>query len=173
MRPRVSVYIAISLDQCIARDDGGLDWLAGVQDSKEDYGYAAFMATVDAVVLGRSTYDTVLGFDSWPFADKRVVVLTHRPLTPRFGESVHAGALAPLMATLASQDVRRVYLDGGVTIRQGLEEEIVDDLTLSLVPVILGGGRPLFSDGLPESAWRLESAQAYPSGLAQVRYSRR
>ena len=173
MTPRVSVYIAVSLDNFIARDDGSLDWLADVQDAGgDDYGYAEFMGTVDAVVLGRETYDAVRTFDTWPFTGRRVIVLTNRPLEPAFGEEVYAGALAPLIGALGRDDVRRIYLDGGATIRQGLDENLVDDMTLSIIPVLLGTGRPLFSRGLPGSRWTLTGADSYPTGLVQLHYQR-
>ena len=173
MRPIVSVYIAVSLDGFIARDDGALDWLEGVQEAGgDDYGYADFMDTVDAVVLGRSTYDAVCTFDLWPFDTKRVVVVTNRPLKSLHGEEPYAGALLPLMDRLGRAGVRRVYLDGGYTIRQGLDEGIVDDMTLSIVPVLLGTGRPLFTRGLPESQWETTAVESHPTGLVQIRYAR-
>ena len=173
MQPRVSVYIAISLDNYIARDDGELDWLADVQDAGGgDYGYAEFMATIDAVVLGRETYDAVRTFDTWPFTGKRVVVMTNRPLAPVFGESVYAGAMTPLMQRLGQEGVARVYLDGGATIRQGLDEGLVDDMTLSVVPILLGTGRPLFARGIPGSRWTLTGVESHPTGLVQLRYQR-
>jgi len=173
MRPIISVYIAISIDGFIARDDGGLDWLEGVQDAGgDDYGYADFMATIDAVVLGRETYDAVRTFDTWPFEGRRVVVLTNRALVPTFDEVPYAGTLLPLMKRLAADGVQRVYLDGGATIRQGLDEGIVDDMTLSIVPVVLGCGRPLFTRGVPGSQWRLTGAEGHPTGLVQLRYQR-
>ncbi len=174
MRPRVSVYIAISLDNFIARDDGGLDWLEGVQDAGGgDYGYANFMATIDVVVLGRATYDAVRTFETWPFHGKRVIVLTNRSIISEFGETSYAGALAPLMDRLGHEGATRVYLDGGATIRQGLDEGLVDDMTLSTVPVLLGSGLPLFTRGLPGSRWVLTGAESHPTGLLQARYERR
>ena len=173
MTPRVSIYIAISLDNFIARDDGALDWLADVQDAGGgDYGYADFMGTIDAVVLGRETYDAVRTFDTWPFTGKHVVVLTNRPFIPAFGEAAYAGALAPLMQQLGEEGVTRVYLDGGATIRQGLDEGLVDDMTLSVVPILLGTGRPLFSRGIPSTPWRLLHAESFPTGLVQLHYER-
>ncbi len=173
VHPRVSIYIAISLDNFIARDDGGLDWLADVQDAGGgDYGYAVFMTSIDAVVLGRETYDAIRTFDTWPFAGKRVVVLTNRAVSAAFGEEAYAGALAPLMHRLAQDGVTRVYLDGGATIRQGLDEGLVDDMTLSVVPVLLGTGRPLFSRGIPGSKWLLTHAESHPTGLVQLHYER-
>jgi dihydrofolate reductase len=164
------VYIATSLDGFIAREDGALDWLAPMQVDGEDYGYADFAAGIDALVLGRSTYDSVLAFPEWPFAGKRVCVLTRRPLSPRHGEAVHAGSLLPLLQTLGREGVCSVYLDGGQAIRLGLREGVVDRLTLNVVPVLLGRGRPLFDADVPASAWHLEDTRAYPSGLVQSRY---
>lgn len=171
-RPRVAVYIATSLDGCIARADGSLDWLERVQAAGEDNGYGAFMDAVDALVLGRTTWDTVVGFGEWPYAAKRVVVLTHRPLDAAHGEAAHAGALLPLLERLGAEGVRRVYLDGGVAIRQGLAEGVVDELTLSVVPVLLGGGIGLFGPGLPPLDLRWVEARRFPSGLVQSRYER-
>jgi dihydrofolate reductase len=172
-RPRVSVYLALSLDGYIAREDGSLDWLEPMQVSGEDYGYAEFYRSVDALVLGRRTYESVLGFPEWPFRGKRVVVLTHRAIEPRYGERAHAGELASLLHGLAGDGVRRVYLDGGVAARGALAAGLVDDLTLSWVPVVLGRGRPLFDASLPASAWELAESRAYGSGLVQCRYRRR
>lgn len=172
MRPEVAVYIAVSLDGFIARSDGSLDWLESVQVPGEDYGYANFFRHIDALVLGRGTYDAVLRFPEWPFTGKRVVVLTHWPVDPRHGETTHAGELKPLLKDLAQEGVRRVYLDGGAAVRQGLREDVVDELTLSWIPVLLGSGRPLFNHGLPGSQWRLQETRGFPSGLVQAHYRR-
>jgi len=171
--PRVSVYVALSLDGFIAREDGGLDWLERVQEVvDEDYGYQAFLDSVDAVVLGRNTYDAVLGFGAWPFMGKRVIVLTRRPIKDAEDETAHVGELRPLFARLHEQGIERVYLDGGVAIQQGLAEGLVDDLTLSWIPVLLGTGRRLFAADTPESHWTLKSSRSYETGLLQVHYER-
>lgn len=172
-RPQVSVFIATSLDGYIARDDGSVDFLDCVNLPGEDYGYAAFAATVDAVILGRRTYDSVLGFARWPFTGKRVVVLTHRPLAPRHGEETHQGSLLPLLARLRSDAICHVYLDGGQAIRLGLAENVVDDMTLSTVPVLLGRGRPLFGGDVPASTWDLTDTRHFDSGLVQCRWQAR
>lgn len=165
---RCSVYIATSLDGYIARPDGGLDWLSAAQQTGEDYGYARFAATVDVVVLGRSTYDTVLGFGAWPYGGKRVVVMTHRPAAPRHGEELFDGTPAELVARLRADGHRRVYVDGGRVIQQFLAAGLLDDLTISIIPVVLGAGIPLF-DG-SEQALLLDGAEPFPSGLVQLRY---
>jgi dihydrofolate reductase len=171
--PRISVFLALSLDGYIARTDGSLDWLQSVEDptGQQDYGYASFLASIDAVVLGRNTYETMLAFTPWPLTGKRVIVLTHHPLEPAHGETVLSGQLAPLFAQLGQEGVRRVYLDGGQTICQGLREDRIDDMTLSWIPILLGSGRPLFAS-LPESAWQLQQCQSFPRGLVQATYRR-
>lgn len=170
MRPQVSVYLGVSLDQFIARADGSIDWLEHPGTAGEDYGYEPFFATIDALVMGRATYDTVLGFGTWPYAGKRLVVVSHRPFEPKHGEERHEGALAPLMDRLGDEGVRRVYLDGGALVQQALAEGLVDDLTLTIVPVTLGTGRRLFGDTTPERTWTFAGSQSWPSGLTQLRY---
>ena len=172
-RPRISVFIAVSMDGFIARADGGLDWLKRVECPGEDYGYQAFIDTVDTVVIGRETYDAVIGFGEWPFLNKLVTVLTHRPLDPKHGETTYSGAMRPLQENLEEMGARRVYLDGGVVIRQGLTEGVIDDLTLSWIPVLLGSGRPLFATGIPESEWHMVNVRGFPKGLVQATYKRR
>lgn len=175
MAPAVSAYLAVTLDGFIARDDGAVDYLQRFQSGGDDYGYSAFIDTVDAVILGRGTYDVVLGFGVGPkpFGDRRLIVLTHRPLPDGgIAAETHAGALAPLLERLGAEGRRHVYLDGGATIRQGLREGVVDAMTLSVIPLVLGSGKPLFERGLPGSAWTLVEARGFPSGLAQLRYER-
>ncbi len=169
-RPRCSVFIATSLDGCIARSDGRIDWLSAVQIEGEDYGYQAFFDSVDALVMGRRTYDTVLGFEAWPYRGKRCVVLTHRPPKSRHGEEFFEGGPAALVERLGREGARRIYVDGGEVIAQFFEAGLIDDLTLSLVPVVLGGGRRLFSGREPERKLILEECRSWPTGLAQLRY---
>lgn len=171
--PQISVYIATSIDGYIAREDGAIDWLTSLPSiDGEDYGYASFMDTVDTIVMGRNTYDMVLNFDGWPFEGKKVVVVTNRPLTSKFGESSFSGPLKTLFADLGKQNTQRVYLDGGQLISQALEADLVDDMTLSTIPVLLGSGRPLFHKGFKELSWKLLASTAYPVGLLQSRYAR-
>lgn len=167
---QVSVFVGVSIDGFLAREDGSFDFLNPFEG--EEHGYTEFFASVDALVIGRETYETVLGFGEWPYANKRVVVLTHRPIDARHGETTHSGPLRPLMKRLESEGVRRVYLDGGITIQQGLDEDLVDDMTITTVPRTIGSGRPLFGGKPCTNAWVVTSAQSYPSGLVQARYRR-
>ncbi len=170
-RPRCSVFIATSVDGYIAREDGRIDWLHSVDRPGEDYGYQAFFDSVDGVVMGRTTYNAVLGFGGdWPFAGKRCVVLTHRPPPPRATESFSSETPADLVARLGREGLQHLYVDGGTVIRQFLAAGLVDQLTLSLVPVLLGGGIRLFDAGAAELPLVLEASRAFPSGLTQNRY---
>jgi len=171
-RPQCSVYIATSVDGFIARPDGGLDWLDRVQVEGEDYGYAEFFGSIDAIVFGRSTWEVARGFEPWPYAGRRCIVLTHRELDASHGEERHHGDLEPLLERLHGEGVRRVYVDGGQVIRHFLAGGLVDDLTLSIVPVLLGEGIPLFASGGPGLDLRLLESRAFPSGLVQLRYAR-
>jgi len=165
---QVAAFIAISLDGFIARPDGGLDWLDPFHD--EEHGYGAFFAGVDAVVIGRGTYDTVLGFPAWPYGEKRVIVCTHRPGRSVHGEELWAGPPRALADRLEGEGVRRIYVDGGALIRGFLQERLVDELTINVIPLVLGSGRPLFTSGLPEVSLQLLESRSFPSGKVQLRY---
>lgn len=165
-----SVYIAASLDGFIARSDGGIDWLSTVQQAGIDYGYKAFHDSIDTVVVGRNTYDQVLGFAEWPYAGKRCVVLTHAPPVSRHGEEFFDGSPAELVSTLSNDGARRAYVDGGAVIQQFLAANLIDDLTLSLVPILLGEGIRLFGTLGHDQPLTLLRTQAFDSGLVQMVY---
>ncbi len=169
-RPRCSVFIAVSLDGYIARPDGGIDWLSIVETPGEDYGYQTFFDSVDAMILGRNSYDVVLGFPEWYYPGKRVIVLTHRPAESRHGEEFYSGDVEALVRQLGENGVRRIYVDGGEVIQQFLKAGLIDDMTISVIPILLGSGIRLFAGGEPEVRLMLESSQSWPSGLVQLRY---
>jgi len=171
LRPRVSVFMGISLDGFIARENNALDFLSIVDTNPpEDTGYKAFFASVEVLIMGRRTYDVVIDFPSWPYGDKRLIVLTSRPIQPQHGETFYNGSLAALLDQLGTEGIQHVYLDGGETVRQGLIAGVVDELTLSWVPIIIGSGIPLFDDTLPDTQLQLVSSRAFPSGLLQTVY---
>lgn len=168
MRPRVSVFLALSIDGFIAAEDGGVAWLSEFGDPEDDFGYGDFFRTVDCLVMGRATWDVVMGFPEWPYGKKRVLVRTHRELPARHGEQAVQGPLGPLLERLTFDGVRHVYLDGGVTVRDGLREGVVDEVTLTTVPVVLGRGIPLFGPDLPPARWHLVSNRSGPHGMVQA-----
>ena len=170
-KPFVSAFLGISIDGCIAGENGDLSWLAELApDSPDATGYTALMEQVDTLLIGRTTYDAVLDFSPWPYAGKRVVVLSHRDFAPRHGEQRCEGGVRAVLEGLAAEGCHHVYLDGGAVIRAGLREGVIDSVTLSVLPVVLGKGVRLFEDGLPRSDWRLDGTRQLPSGVVQLRY---
>ena len=168
----VSVFIGTSVDGFIARPNGELDFLP--PDGGEPHGYNEFFASVDALVIGRKTFETVLAFPAWPYGDKRVVVLSRQPLdlsAVRGGVVQQmAGPPAEIVARLAASGAHHLYVDGGITIQEFLRAGLVQRLVITRVPVLIGEGIPLFG-ALPHDV-RLHHVrtQHYPSGLVKSEY---
>ena len=171
-RPRTSAFVGVSLDGFLARPDGMIDWLEPFGDV--EHGYSAFIDTVDTVVEGRNTYEFVRRMvDSgrpWPYQGKRCVVMTHRAVEGRNQERAFAGEPATLLDQLAAEGARHVYVDGGVVIRSFLAAGLLDQLTLSVVPSLIGAGMPLFGGVRLESGLTLEHATSFSNGIVQMRY---
>jgi dihydrofolate reductase len=169
--PRLSVFLACSLDGYIATTDDSLDWLDASVGPGEDYGYEEHIASIDALAMGRGTYDFIEAIDPLPFGDRKLFVFTHRAIgrsdfTPLQQTPQEA------VAAWAEQGLRHVYVDGGVVISAFLEAGLIDDLTLTIVPLLLGDGRPLFHPGRPQTRLRLEESRTFPSGVVWLRYRR-
>jgi len=168
----VSVFVGTSVDGFIARRSGSFDFLP--EGGGEPHGYTEFMATVDAVVMGRNTWDVVLGLGGWPFVDKRVVVLSTRPvdLTPAAGHPVEqmAGTPAEIVAKLAASGAHHLYVDGGITVQRFLQAGLVDRITITRVPVLIGDGIPLFGVLPRDLRLRHVATQQYESGLVKSEY---
>ncbi len=172
-----SVFIATSLDGFIARSDGSIDWLDRANrliPSGEDCGYGAFIASVDALVMGRHTFEQVLTFAEWPYGRLPVIVLSHTPLFIPVAVSRTVSSLqeAPdeLVARLSAQGARHLYIDGGRTIQGFLSAGLIDALTITVIPVLLGTGRPLFGT-LPHDVQLAHVAtRVYDFGFVQHTY---
>ena len=175
MTIRASVYIATSLDGFIARANGDLDWLTGGESaqSDEDYGYQAFMDTVDVIVMGRNTFEKVLTFDAWPYS-KKVVVLSSRPLEirPDLSESVELLALAPkqVVEYLAAQGATHLYVDGGQTIQRFLNAGLITELIITSIPTLIGQGIPLFGPVDHDIKLKHIETRQFENGFVQSRY---
>jgi dihydrofolate reductase len=168
---KASVFIATSLDGFIARTNGELDWLPA---AAEEHGYEAFIATVDALVIGRNTYETVLGFETWPYGGKPVYVLSTRALAPAPPGAVVerlSGAPAELVAQLAARGVGHAYVDGGITIQGFLEAGLIQRLIITRIPVLIGAGIPLFGAVTHDIVVRHVATRQYASGLVQSEYA--
>lgn len=173
---KLSVFIATSLDGYIARCNGKLDWLEINSDKSksEDLGYDDFIGVIDCVVMGRNTFEKVVSFDTWPYHNKRVIVLSRRwtQIPDQFMDmaELYSGKPEQLTVELQNQGVRRVYVDGGITIQSFLQKDLLTEITITTVPIILGKGLPLF--GLTYSDLNLEllESKSFESGFVQSRY---
>lgn len=177
MRAKASVFIATSLDGFIARPDGSIDWLNdanAVVPSSEDCGYNEFMQSVDVLVMGRNTFELALTFDPWPYAGKKVVVLSSRPLTipASLPNTVCASCESPdvLVERLSAEGTRHLYVDGGITIQRFLAAGLIDDITITLIPVILGQGRPLFGATENDITLVHVTTRTFEFGFVQIKY---
>ncbi|MCU7795809.1 MAG: dihydrofolate reductase family protein [Candidatus Thiodiazotropha sp. (ex Myrtea spinifera)] len=148
---KASVYIAMSLDGFIARKDGALDWLDKANTAVpkgEDCGYHAFMDSIDTLIMGRKTYEKVLSFGQWPYGEKPVIVLSSHSIVfpPDLSNRVSHSSESPrdLLERLSKAGVTHVYIDGGNTIQRFLSVGLIDEITITVIPVILGDGIPLF-----------------------------
>jgi dihydrofolate reductase len=174
---RSSVFIATSLDGFIAREDGGIDWLPPVDDGSgkgDDYGYGPFFDSVDTLVMGRNTFELVRTFGSWPYGDRRVVVLTTRPLeVPEWAEGrveAMSGPVREVVRRLAERGAAHLYVDGGKTVQSFLAEGLIQRMVVSRIPVLLGRGIPLFGPLPGDVRLRHVATRAYDSGLVQSEY---
>jgi dihydrofolate reductase len=166
-----TVFVGTSVDGFIARKDGTFDFLD--EGGGEPHGYEEFFATVDALVIGRHTFETVLAFPEWPYGDKRVVVLSSRPLDlsgVRGKVEQMSGSPAEIVARLAAQGAHHLYVDGGITVQRFLREGLLDRLVISRVPVLIGEGIPLFGSLPRDIRLRHVATRHYPGGLVQSEY---
>lgn len=175
---KVSVYIASSLDGFIARKDGGLGWLdeasTTVPDG-EDCGFKAFIDTVDTMVMGRKTFEKVLSFGQWPYGKMPVIVLSHNPTSfpSTIPDTVTHCSEQPhtLYEKLSGEGVKHVYVDGGNTIQGFLSAGLIDEITVTVIPVIIGDGIPLFGSSDKEVKLTHLHTTAFDFGFVQTTYS--
>jgi dihydrofolate reductase len=175
---KVSVYIATSLDGFIARKDGGLDWLDEANatvPNGEDCGFQAFIDTVDTLIMGRKTFEKVLSFGQWSYGKMPVIVLSHNPISfpSTIPNTVTHSLEQPraLYERLSGEGVKHVYVDGGNTIQGFLSAGLIDEITVTVIPVILGGGIPLFGPFGKEVNLTHLHTIAYDFGFVQTSYS--
>ncbi|WP_374666477.1 dihydrofolate reductase family protein [Ramlibacter sp.] len=172
------VFIATSLDGFIARPDGSIDWLEQANQrvpAGEDCGYGAFMDAVDALVMGRATFDTVRHMSPWPYGDKPVYVLSRTmpalPAGTPASVRLIQGEPATVVSQVAAHGHRSLYVDGGLTIQAFLAAGVITELVITVVPVLIGAGRPLFGPLPGTIELSLMESRAYPFGFVQSRYA--
>jgi dihydrofolate reductase len=166
---KASVFVGASLDGFIARPDGGLDWLPPAGNPS----FEAFLATVDAIVMGRKTYEKVLELGSWPYGGKPVFVLSGRPLAEAPGgaavESM-AGEPSEIVSRLSARGIENIYVDGGITIQRFLRAGLIRRLIVTRVPVLIGEGIPLFGELDGDIVLTHVATREYPGGLVESEY---
>jgi dihydrofolate reductase len=166
-------FIAASLDGKIARPDGSVDWLGG-GGPPEEFGYGPFYASVDAILMGRGTFDVVRRMGDWPYPGKPTVVVTNRPLPDAPpGVEARCGAMATIAGELEARGCGRVWVEGGGDIiRQMIEIGRLDVLEMAVLPIVLGSGIALFPDGTPETRFVLRSCTPRGGGALHLIYDR-
>jgi dihydrofolate reductase len=174
---KLAIFIATSLDGYIAKPNDDLGFLKLVEKEGEDYGYAVFTATIDTIILGRRTYDWVLkeiGSSHYDNGDRNVYVIT-RTERPAVGKTTfYTGDLVKLITRIKSEDGKNIYCDGGAEIiDELLKNDLIDEFTISVVPIFLGNGTRLFKDNRPEQMLELVNVKAFDTGLVQLHYKRK
>ena len=169
------VFIATSLDGFVARPDHSLDWLMARDDGDEDQGYEAFIAEMDGLIMGRASYETVLGFGDWPYAKPVVVLsrsLTQADLPDALRGKITISSASPdqAMADRAEQGWRKAYVDGGQVVQSFLRAGLIAELTITTIPVLIGEGRPLFGPLDRDIELELCESRGFACGYVQTRY---
>lgn len=172
------VFIATSIDGYIADKDGGIDWLHSIPNPGNiDNGYRTFTSQIDALVMGRVTFETICGFDvDWPY-EKPVFVLSNTLSTipEEFEDKVELqkGALKDILVNIHRKECYRLYIDGGKTIQRFLKEDLIDEMIITVIPYLLGGGIPLFADLPGKLEFECIESKIYPGKVVQNHYVRK
>jgi len=182
---KCSIFIATSADGYIAEEDGGVEWLesAGNPDAdmseQADMGFGSYIADVDCMIMGRKCMEKISSFnlapEQWPYGDRRIIVLSNTVVVPpanlKDKVEMYSGDVPKLINQLENSGFKHVYIDGGTTITSFLNLKLINEMSITRAPVLLGGGRPLF--GKTNKQIKLENAQAkaYPNDFIQVQYT--
>jgi len=178
MNKKNSVFIATSLDGYIADKNGGIDWLHSMPNpDNDDMGYVEFNKKIDALVMGRTTFETVVGFDvDWPYS-KPVFVLSNKlkeiPESHKDKAFLVKGTLTEILEQIHKKGLNRLYVDGGTTIRNFLKEDLIDEMILTTIPILLGGGSSLFTELPNELKFELIGTKIYLNQITQSHYKRK
>jgi len=177
MKSKNNVFIARSLDGYIADKNGGLDWLNSVPNPDHlDLGYEKFIQSVDAIVMGRTTFEMVCSFDmDWPY--KLPVFVLSKSLT-RVPEDLEnkvtlvSGPLSEILDQIHKKGYTRLYIDGGATVQSFLKEDLIDELIITTIPILLGGGIPLFGELPKEMEFEHVESTVFLDAIVQDSYRR-
>ncbi|SMD45531.1 Dihydrofolate reductase [Aquiflexum balticum DSM 16537] len=178
MNKKNSVFIATSIDGYIADKNGGIDWLHSIPNpDNDDIGYLKFSNGIDALVMGRTTFETVLGFEvDWPY-NKPVFVLSNKlkkiPFSHQDKAYLVKGTLTEILDQIHEKGYKKLYIDGGTTIRNFLKEDLIDEMILTTIPVLLGGGSSLFTELPNELKFELIGTKTFLNQITQNHYKRK
>ncbi len=178
MNKKNSVFIATSLDGYIADKNGEIDWLHSIPNpNNDDMGYVEFTNGIDALVMGRTTFETVCGFDiDWPY-NKPVFVLSNTlkemPESHKGKAFLVKGTLTEILEQIYKKGYYRLYIDGGTTIRNFLKADLIDEMLITTIPILLGGGSPLFSELPKELKFELVKTKTFLNQVPQNHYKRK
>ena len=171
------VYIAISLDGYIADKEGGLDWLNTCNPDNLDLGFFDFMDRIDAIVMGRNTFKTVCDFEcDWPYSKPVFVLSKSMKFVPEeYREKVEliSGSLPEVISTLNQKGYNELYIDGGITIQGFLKEDLIDEIIITSIPILLGGGTPLFGELNEQKAFEHLKTEVLLNAMVQSHYQRK
>lgn len=177
MEIKISAFVATSLDGFIAKQNDSLDWLdeANKKIPKgEDCGYNEFFNSIDTIILGRVTFQKVLSFNKWPYGEKKTIVLSNNEIKIplELKKTVSWSAINPfdLVHKLSKEGKRSIYVDGGNTIQRFLLSDLLDEITITIIPILLGNGKRLFSENTKEIRLELTRSKAYDFGFVQNKY---
>jgi dihydrofolate reductase len=182
---KCSVFIASSADGYIATDDGGVEWLesAGNPDvdmgEQADMGFGSYIADVDCMVMGRKCMEKISSFnltpEQWPYGDRRIIVLSNTVAEPPANlidkVEMYSGDIPALITHLEKSDFKHAYIDGGATITAFINLQLINELSVTLAPVLLGGGLPLFGKTNRQIKLGNAQAKAFPNDFIQVKYT--
>lgn len=177
MEKKNSVYIGVSLDGFIADSEGKIDYLDTFPFPEgEDMGFYAFMDRIDALVMGRVTFETVLSFDvPWPYTKPVYVLSNSLKQVPKGYEdkvSLVNGHLTEVLASIHGNGHSRLYIDGGSTIQGFLKEDLIDEMIITTIPVLIGGGHPLFGEVSKKLVFECVDTQRFADKVVQSRFQR-
>ncbi|KST66111.1 dihydrofolate reductase family protein [Mastigocoleus testarum] len=167
------IYIATSIDGYIARSDGSIDWLPSPEDGEEDFGYNKFYDSIDAVIMGATTYKQVLGFGDWPYPGKISYVVTSRNLSTKRTDVLFVkGGVEEVLKNIKEKDYKRIWLmGGGNLISSFINRGLVNEYIITIIPTILGSGISLYQS-VTELKLDLVNTKSYSSGIVELRYKK-
>ncbi len=170
---KIVLYIASSLDGYIARKNGGVDWLDEFNNAGEDYGYYKFLDSIDVTLMGNKTYKTSMSLGDFPYKDKKNYVFTKQNIIPQADYVKFINKNIVLFSKdLKTQKGKDIWLIGGTQINElFFNNELIDELILSVMPVTLGNGIPLFTENVKQLKFRLNNEKSYENGVVQLQYS--